>query len=85
MRLSTDRLSRWLPRRIHQHHSRTLVKTVGYRVVMLLVTVGVAFVVTGEVMAAVNIGVATNAIKTVTYYGYERLWARIAWGTFAES
>lgn len=47
---------------------------------MLLVTIGVAFLVTDEVTSAINIGIATNAIKTITYYGYERAWARISWG-----
>jgi len=28
----------------------------------------------------VSIGFVANLVKTVTYYGYERLWDRIAWG-----
>lgn len=73
-------VDRFLPSRIHQHHWRTLVKTVGYRALMLLVTMAVAFGVTNDVTSAIHIGFITNAIKTVTYYGYERFWARISWG-----
>ena len=36
--------------------------------------------VTDDVLASVNIGLVTNVVKTGTYYGYERLWDRIAWG-----
>ncbi len=47
---------------------------------MIAVTISVAFVVTGSVTDAINIGFATNLLKTGTYYGYERLWAYISWG-----
>ncbi|GAB7021052.1 DUF2061 domain-containing protein [Halostagnicola bangensis] len=63
-----------------QAHSRTLVKTISYRLLMIVVTIAVAFVVTGSVTDSINIGVATNLLKTGTYYGYERLWAHISWG-----
>lgn len=66
---------------VNQHWWRTAVKTAGYRLVMIVITIAVAFAFTGDVTAAVNIGVLTNAIKTATYYGYERFWARISWGT----
>ncbi|ELY91877.1 hypothetical protein C483_08799 [Natrialba hulunbeirensis JCM 10989] len=63
-----------------QAHSRTLVKTLTYRLLMVLVTITVAFLVTGSGSDAVNIGIAANLLKTGTYYGYERLWAHISWG-----
>ncbi|MFD1644273.1 DUF2061 domain-containing protein [Haloarchaeobius litoreus] len=64
----------------NQLRSRAIVKTLLYRVLMVLITVAVAFAVTDDVLAAVNIGLVTNVVKTGTYYGYERLWDRIAWG-----
>lgn len=63
-----------------QGWERALTKTVCYRVLMVFVSVAVAWLVVGDVAAALNIGIATNVVKTVTYYGYERLWDRIAWG-----
>jgi len=60
--------------------SRTVVKTALYRVLMVAVTVLVAYLFTGDTTDALQIGVAANVVKTATYYGYERLWARIAWG-----
>ncbi|WP_049907229.1 DUF2061 domain-containing protein [Halovivax asiaticus] len=63
-----------------QARSRTLVKTVVYRILMVIVTVTVAFFVTGNVTDAATIGLGTNVVKTGTYYGYERVWAHVDWG-----
>jgi len=62
---------------------RTAVKTLAYRTLMFLITAVVAFAVTGSPVDAFNIGLVTNAVKTLTYAGYERVWARISWGTVA--
>ena len=63
-----------------QARRRAVVKTACYRLVMVLVSVAVAYLVVGDVSQALSIGVATNVVKTVTYYSYERVWDRIAWG-----
>lgn len=68
----------WRPR---DGWHRTLVKTLTYRVFMFLITAAVALGVTGNIADAVNIGLATNVLKTLTYFGYERVWSRIHWGT----
>ena len=60
---------------------RTVVKTLLYRVFMFLITALVALLVTGSLADAINIGIATNVIKTLAYAGYERAWARVTWGT----
>ncbi|NHN49101.1 DUF2061 domain-containing protein [Halostella sp. JP-L12] len=67
-------------RRPHQNRLRAIVKTLCYRLLMLLITVAVAWVVVGDAGDALNIGLAANLVKTGTYYGYERLWDRISWG-----
>jgi len=64
----------------HQRMSRALVKTLLYRGFMIAITILVALFITGDTGAALSIGLVSNAIKTVTYYGYERLWDRISWG-----
>ena len=64
----------------NQLRSRAVVKTLLYRVLMVMITVAVAFFFTDNVGASVNIGIAANVVKTGTYYGYERIWDRIAWG-----
>ena len=59
---------------------RAVAKTLCYRAVMVVITVTVAWAVVGDVGDAVNIGLVTNAVKTATYYAYERLWDHVAWG-----
>ncbi len=63
-----------------QRRRRAIVKTLAYRLLMVLITIAVAFLVTGNTVAALNIGIVANVVKTGTYYGYERLWDRIDWG-----
>lgn len=68
----------WRPR---EGWKRTVVKTLAYRAFMFLITALVALAITESPADAVNIGIATNLLKTLTYLGYERVWARIRWGT----
>lgn len=63
-----------------QARSRALTKTLLYRALMVVITVIVALVVTGNVTDAINIGLVANVVKTGTYYAHERLWDRISWG-----
>lgn len=63
-----------------QSRARAICKTVLYRILMVAVTVVVAYAVTADATAALNIGIAANLVKTVTYYAYERAWDRIDWG-----
>lgn len=67
-------------RRPRQPRSRALVKTLGYRLLMVVVTVAVAWIVVGDLGDAASIGLVANLVKTGTYYAYERLWDRVAWG-----
>ncbi len=67
-------------RNTHEGLGRSIVKTACYRVLMVLITIFVAFFFTDDAATSVGIGLASNAIKTFTYFGYERLWARIRWG-----
>lgn len=69
-----------LTRRPHQRLSRAVVKTLGYRLFMVCITVAVAFLVVDDVGAALSIGLVTNVLKTGTYFVYERAWDRVNWG-----
>jgi uncharacterized membrane protein len=63
-----------------QSRSRALVKTLGYRLLMVVVTVVVAWFVVDDLAQAASIGLVANLVKTGTYYAYERFWDRVAWG-----
>lgn len=67
-------------RRPHQARTRAIVKTLCYRVLMVAITVAVAWIVVGDVGQAASIGIVANVVKTGTYYAHERLWDRIGWG-----
>lgn len=69
-----------LSRSALQARRRAIVKTLCYRLVMVLITVTIAFAVVGDVGDAINIGLAANVLKTGTYYFYERAWDHVAWG-----
>ena len=51
---------------------------------LIVITVAVAFWFTGDTGQALSIGLVANVAKTGTYYGYERLWDRISWGVNPE-
>lgn len=67
----------WSP---HQAQTRAIVKTLCYRLFMVLITIAVAFLITDDPSQALSIGLVANVFKTITYYVYERMWAHIAWG-----
>lgn len=67
-------------RTTHEGLKRSVVKTGVYRGVMVMITVAVAFFFTEDAGTSVSIGLVTNVVKTFTYFGYERMWARVGWG-----
>lgn len=69
----------------HQARSRAIVKTLCYRILMILITIAISLAVVGDIAEATSIGLAANIVKTGTYYGYERLWNRITWGVRAST
>lgn len=58
----------------------SFVKSLLYRLFMVLITVVVAYVFTTDTTASLQIGIVTNVLKTGTYYAYERLWSRFRVG-----
>lgn len=59
---------------------RSLVKALSWRFVATLITGTVVYLVTGEPMFAVEIGLLDTVIKFATYYAHERAWLRIGYG-----
>ncbi|MFB6080022.1 MAG: DUF2061 domain-containing protein [Haloferacaceae archaeon] len=54
-----------------------LAKTVSYRVASVVTTVVVAYLLVGNLHAALDIGLVTSAIKMGVYYVHERAWAGV--------
>lgn len=63
-----------------ESHVRTIMKALSWRFVATLVTFSVAWLVTGKLTFAVEIGVADTLIKLGAYYFHERLWIRVQFG-----
>jgi len=63
-----------------ESHIRTITKTLSWRFVATLITFSVAWLVTGKLTFAVEIGVADTLIKLGAYYFHERLWIRVKFG-----
>jgi uncharacterized membrane protein len=59
---------------------RSLAKAMSWRFFATFITMSVAFVITGELTFALEIGLLDTAVKFLTYFGHERLWVRIQWG-----
>lgn len=57
---------------------RSLAKGVTWRVVATSTTVTIAYMITGEVDAALQIGFIEVFAKIAIYYLHERAWARVS-------
>jgi uncharacterized membrane protein len=53
---------------------RTLVKTIAYRLVSIVVTAGVAWAVTGNAAVALGLGSIDALVKLGVYAGFEAAW-----------
>ena len=62
-----------------------LLKTVGYRILSVVVTVVIAFAFLRDASAAIDIGIWANAVKMGVYYAYERAWSGTALAAIPEN
>ena len=53
---------------------RHLLKTISWRIIATVITILIAWILTGNINTALNIGVAEVLIKMAAYYGHERFW-----------
>ena len=61
-------------------NARSFVKAVSWRIVGTLDTIFLSFLITGNSVIAVSIGITEILTKTLFYYLHERMWNRVAWG-----
>ena len=60
--------------------SRSVVKTISYRVVILILDFTAIYLFTGQIKIAVGFMIVSNVYTTVGYFIHERIWDRIKWG-----
>jgi uncharacterized membrane protein len=59
---------------------RSLVKAVSYRILSLIGTGILSWIITRDFMETVSITIAVQVYLTVLYYSWERMWDRFGWG-----
>ncbi len=71
----------------HTHHhpgetlKRSIVKTVTYRLVVLVLDFSVIYLFTGQIKIAVGFMILSNIYTSFSYFFHERIWDNIKWGT----
>jgi uncharacterized membrane protein len=64
----------------HDHWKRSLVKTITYRIIIMIVVFMVSLIVTHKASDALVITGWNALLATIIYYWHERIWSRIRWG-----
>ncbi len=67
------------------HHAmetlpRSIVKTVSYRVVILILDFISIYLFTGQIKVAMGFMIVSNIYTTIGYFVHERIWDKIKWG-----
>ncbi|WP_196889575.1 DUF2061 domain-containing protein [Aureivirga sp. CE67] len=60
--------------------SRSLAKTISWRIVGTLDTIFISWLVTGTLSLAFSIGLIELVTKMTLYFFHERIWNKIKWG-----
>jgi len=67
---------------IYETRTRSLVKTVIYRI-WVLITTFIMLIATGQTIATALVPtLVINAVWMTSFYFYDRIWARITWGRY---
>ena len=59
---------------------RSVVKTVSYRAVILILDFTAIYLFTGKIKIALGFMIVSNIYTTLGYFLHERIWDRIKWG-----
>lgn len=65
---------------MRETRKRSMVKAVIYRIICLLFSVIVPYLLTGDLGFSISFGVMYSTILIIVYYLYERVWNLIGWG-----
>lgn len=65
---------------MNESHSRSLVKGITWRMTGTVDTIVIAWLITGNIPAALKIGAVEVITKIFLFYLHERVWGRISWG-----
>lgn len=61
-------------------HRRSVVKTISWRFIATLITMGIVFLITRKEIIMLEVGILDMVAKMMFYYLHERVWGKIKWG-----
>ena len=61
-------------------NTRSIAKAISWRVIATTITFSIAYLLTGEVTTALEIGALDMVFKLISYFFHERIWGRISMG-----
>jgi uncharacterized membrane protein len=64
----------------HETHSRTLVKSITWRIAATIITFIIVIAVTGRLDWAIGLSFFDMVLKFIGYYAHERAWNYVDWG-----
>ena len=65
---------------LNDKHSRSLAKTISWRITGSFSTFVISFLISGNFVVAGSIAVVQIIANTILYYVHERIWNKISWG-----
>lgn len=65
---------------MRETRKRSVAKSIMWRVICIVVSIVVSFLLTNKWAVAVAIGGIYNVITMILYYFHERLWNLVKWG-----
>ena len=63
---------------------RTIIKTVGWRVIGAVTTFSIAYFVDNNINSAIKISILDSTVNLTFYFLYERAFAKLKWGYVLE-
>lgn len=64
----------------HEHAPRSLIKTITYRILIIVSNGLIVYFITEDVAATTRITIVASIVSTALYYLHERAWNKIHWG-----
>ncbi|HEX7412669.1 MAG TPA: DUF2061 domain-containing protein [Bacteroidia bacterium] len=69
----------------NMHHAtetlkRSVIKTISYRVVILILDFVSIYLFTGQIKIALGFMLVSNVYTTLAYFFHERIWDKVKWG-----
>jgi uncharacterized membrane protein len=60
--------------------SRSFAKSITWRVIAIISTFVIGYIMSGSLAFAASLSVVSNLINFVLYYVHERVWLKVDWG-----